>query len=60
MGGSYPGALVAWFKHVYPDSVSAIWSSSGVIDAITNFTDFDLDIYQASNLSGNSCSNAIS
>jgi len=45
IGGSYPGAFVAWFKHMYPDHVKAAWSSSGVIDPIQRFTDFDLDIY---------------
>jgi len=46
VGGSYPGALVAWFKHLYPDSVKAAWSSSGVINTIEDFKDFDLDILQ--------------
>ena len=50
---------MAWFAHVYPEQVKAVWSSSGVINAITNFTDFDLDIYQTSMLSGNSCTDSI-
>lgn len=33
VGGSYPGAVVAWFKAVHPTSVAAVWSSSGVIMA---------------------------
>lgn len=37
IGGSYPGALSAWFKKAYPDSVAAAWSSSGVIKAIVDF-----------------------
>jgi len=45
VGGSYPGALVAWFKNVYPNHVRAAWSSSGVINAIEDFTEFDMDIY---------------
>jgi serine protease 16 len=47
IGGSYPGAVVSWFKVAHPDSVTAIWSSSGVINAIKNFTMFDYDIYNA-------------
>ena len=34
IGGSYPGALSAWFKSQYPDLTVASWSSSGVINAI--------------------------
>ncbi len=34
IGGSYPGALSAWFKAVYPESATVSWSSSGVINAI--------------------------
>ena len=59
MGGSYPGALVAWFAHVYPEQVKAVWSSSGVIDAIIDFTDYDLDIYETTHQSGNGCTDAI-
>jgi len=31
IGGSYPGALSAWFKSKYPLAAKAAWSSSGVI-----------------------------
>jgi hypothetical protein len=34
VGGSYPGALSAWFKAKYPNHVVAAWSSSGVINPI--------------------------
>jgi len=37
IGGSYPGALSAWFKATYPDHVVAAWSSSGVIQPIKYF-----------------------
>jgi len=52
VGGSYPGALSAWFRSLYPDKVTASWSSSGVINAIKDFRDFDLDIFTATNKSG--------
>ena len=45
VGGSYPGAMVAWFKHVYPDQVKAVWSSSGVINAIQDYLHYDMDVY---------------
>ena len=59
IGGSYPGALSAWFKTSYPDSAVAAWSSSGVILPIRNFVDFDLDIYNATLRSGAACPAAI-
>ena len=59
IGGSYPGAMSAWFKHEYPNQAVASWSSSGVILPIRNFYDFDLDIYQATSRSGSDCPSAI-
>ena len=55
IGGSYPGALSAWFKSQYPNSADVAWSSSGVIHAIKDFADYDLDVYQATSRSGDSC-----
>ena len=60
IGGSYPGALSAWFRSLYPDQVYISWSSSGVINAIQDFSDFDSDIYQATVKSGDWCPSAIS
>jgi len=37
IGGSYPGALSAWFKSKYPKAARASWSSSGVIHVIKDF-----------------------
>ena len=55
VGESYPGALVAWFKNVYPDHAAAVWSSSGLINAIENFKMFDTDIYISTNKSSLEC-----
>mmetsp|Transcript_11675 Transcript_11675/g.15424 ORF Transcript_11675/g.15424 Transcript_11675/m.15424 type:complete len:474 (-) Transcript_11675:311-1732(-) len=41
VGGSYPGALSAWFRQKHPELATASWSSSGVIQAVENFTRFD-------------------
>lgn len=41
VGGSYSGALSAWFKQKYPAAVLAAWSSSGVVKAQLNFYDYD-------------------
>jgi len=50
VGGSYPGAVVAWYQHKYNDA-TIVWSSSGVIHAIDDFKMFDYDIYDATNKS---------
>jgi len=31
IGGSYPGALSAWFRVHYPQIALASWASSGVV-----------------------------
>lgn len=59
IGGSYPGAVVAWFKAAHPDSVTAVWSSSGVIKAKRRYRAFDLDIFQATQKSSPECSQMI-
>lgn len=59
IGGSYPGALSAWFKNSYPNSAVAAWSSSGVILPVRNFVNFDLDIYTATLRSGEACPTSI-
>jgi len=41
IGGSYSGALSAWFRVKHPELADASWSSSGVVNAVYNFTAFD-------------------
>jgi pimeloyl-ACP methyl ester carboxylesterase len=41
VGGSYSGAVSAWFKQKYPSAVLGAWSSSGVVEAQLNFYDYD-------------------
>ena len=55
IGGSYPGAFVAWFKNLYPDHAEAIWSSSGVVEAKAMYDGYDLDLYLSSKRSMNNC-----
>ena len=60
MGGSYPGALSAWFKSKYPNHVVAAWSSSAVINAVLEFPEFDESIYTSTHISESACPRAIS
>jgi len=46
-GGSYSGALSAWFRLKYPHLTSGSLSSSGVVNAIFDFTAFDTQVYEA-------------
>lgn len=59
IGGSYPGALSAWFKSRYPHLAVASWSSSGVVQAIPNMWQFDERIYDATVKSGSFCPHMI-
>jgi hypothetical protein len=46
VGGSYPGALSSWLRLKYPHMVAASLSSSGVVNAILDFTAFDDQIHE--------------
>ena len=48
VGGSYPGALSAWFRYKYPHLVIGSIASSAVVLAIEDFKDFDEQIYLSS------------
>ena len=59
IGGSYPGALSAWFKSQYPTHAIGAWSSSGVINAIYDFHLFDNSLYTSMSKSGEDCPNQV-
>lgn len=52
IGGSYPGALSAWFRYKYPHMTIGSIASSAVVEAIEDFKDFDEQMYMSSSLSG--------
>jgi esterase/lipase superfamily enzyme len=52
VGGSYPGALSAWFRVKYPHLTVGAISSSGVVLAVEDFKDFDEQIYTSAYKSG--------
>lgn len=58
VGGSYAGALSAWFRIKYPHLVIGSLASSGVVLAIEDFKDFDEQIYTSTVKSGDYCANA--
>ena len=39
--GSYSGGTASWFRTHYPDTTFASISSSGVVNALIDFVDFD-------------------
>ena len=42
IGGSYPGALSAWFKLRFPHIADASWASSAPVYIHNNFTEYDM------------------
>jgi hypothetical protein len=59
IGGSYPGALSAWFKAKYPNVADASWASSAVINAIEDFDKFDYQVYNSTTRSNLYCTGTI-
>ena len=52
IGGSYPGAMAAWFRNKYPHLTIGSISSSGVVLAVEDFKMFDEQIYLSAIKSG--------
>lgn len=52
IGGSYPGAMAAWFRSKYPHLTIGSISSSGVVLAVEDFKMFDEQIYLSAMKSG--------
>ena len=55
IGGSYPGAMSAWFRFKYPHLTVGSIASSAVVNAIEDFKMFDEQIYISSHKSGDYC-----
>ncbi|KAG9390972.1 Peptidase S28 [Carpediemonas membranifera] len=58
-GGSYSGAMSCWMRLKYPHLIHAALSSSGVINAINEFTAFDLQIQATANNYSTTCLDAV-
>ncbi|CAI2368291.1 unnamed protein product [Moneuplotes crassus] len=51
VGGSYPGALSAWFRAKYPHIADASWASSAVVNAIEDLELYDWQIFNSTSRS---------
>eukprot|EP01017_Pseudomicrothorax_dubius_P002878 TRINITY_DN1025_c0_g1_i13.p1 TRINITY_DN1025_c0_g1~~TRINITY_DN1025_c0_g1_i13.p1 ORF type:complete len:389 (-),score=100.83 TRINITY_DN1025_c0_g1_i13:396-1562(-) len=59
IGGSYPGAMSAWYRYKYPHLTIGSLASSAVINAIADFTAFDEQIYYSTRISNLDCTTTI-
>jgi serine protease 16 len=59
-GGSYPGALAAWFRLKYPNLVYAAVSSSAPVKAIVDFSDYNVIVGQSLGTYSSECTKEIS
>jgi predicted alpha/beta-fold hydrolase len=41
IGGSYPGALSAWFRDKYPNIATASWAASAVVQPLEDMWSYD-------------------
>ena len=55
IGGSYPGAMSAWFRSRYPHLAVASWASSAVVQPIVDFQQYDKQTYTSTKKSGDWC-----
>ena len=55
VGGSYPGAMSAWFRAKYPHIAFASLASSGVVNAIADYHQYDGQVYNSTLKSGEEC-----
>ena len=59
VGGSYPGAMSAWFRSRYPHIAAGSWASSAVVQPIVDFQQYDKQTYTSTVKSGDFCPDMI-
>ena len=59
IGGSYPGAMSAWFRYKYPHIAMGSLASSAVVQAIADYKAYDDHVYTATMWSGKDCTDRI-
>lgn len=47
VGGSYPGALSAWFRDKYPQWAVASWAASAVVQPWEDMWSYDEQVYRS-------------
>lgn len=55
IGGSYPGAMSAWFRYKYPHIAFGSLASSAVVEAIADYHQYDEQVYTSTLRSGEAC-----
>ena len=59
IGGSYPGAVSAWYRYKYPHLTIGSIASSAVVNAFAYYPEFDEQMFLSANKSGDYCWKAI-
>ena len=59
IGGSYPGALSAWFRYTYPNIATASWAASAVVEPWEDMWSYDEQVYLSTNNIGSWCSDTL-
>jgi hypothetical protein len=59
VGGTYAGGLAAWFKQEHPDLAHISWASSGTLNAIAEFKNFDKHVHTVSSKHSKECAKEI-
>lgn len=59
IGGSYPGALSAWFRYSYPEIATASWAASAVVQPLADMWSYDEQVYISTNNIGAWCSDTL-
>jgi predicted peptidase len=60
IGGSYPGAMAAWFRYKFPHIADGALASSAVVNAVKDFWRFDFQMWVITTIEGPECYEGLS